>query len=526
MTAIGETTLRERYPVCLKLQPELEYAIEKNTPLSEIISRNPDWSRSHPYLLDLARIEEARYGLMSSSQISEPGTVRCVNPHLELLAVSWKNLPEFIKDNTTAPEPGKKYVLVLKSENTGNVEIRNASAHDLLALKIVAENIPARQAAAQGGISLGAVDEILHRAERQGLILSPRSRIRRPPDFSTGAIDDPDFFSSSTFTLQWHITQACDLDCRHCYDRSDRKAMTLDQALGVLDDFYDFCRAHNVFGQVSFTGGNPMLYPHFDRLYREAAERGFMLAVLGNPMPRNRIEKILKVQKPEFYQVSLEGLKRHNDFIRGKGHYERVFEFLSLLGELDIYRMVMLTLTSANIDQVLELAHRLQAVAELFTFNRLSAVGRGTELSAVDPGKFPEFLTRYMKAAESNPCMSFKENLFNLVRWQNDLPLDGGCAGYGCGAAFNFVALLPDGEVHACRKFPSPIGNAFSKKLADIYHGDPARRYRAGSSACGDCPIRPVCRGCPAVTSSFGFDIYTEADPYCFRIKKSRPGQS
>jgi MoaA/NifB/PqqE/SkfB family radical SAM enzyme len=81
----------------------------------------------------------------------------------------------------------------------------------------------------------------------------------------------------------------------------------------VLDDFYDFCQEHHVFGQVSFSGGNPMLYPHFDRIYREAADRGFMIAVLGNPMPRGRIEKMLSVQKAEFYQVSLEGLKDHND---------------------------------------------------------------------------------------------------------------------------------------------------------------------------------------------------------------------
>ena len=30
----------------------------------------------------------------------------------------------------------------------------------------------------------------------------------------------------------------------------------------------------------------------------------------------------------------------------------------------------------------------------------------------------------------------------------------GGCTGFGCGAAFNFMAVLPDGEVHACRKVP------------------------------------------------------------------------
>jgi len=292
--------------------------------------------------------------------------------------------------------------------------------------------------------------------------------------------------------------------------------MTLEQALGVLDDLYDFCQAHNVLGQVSFSGGNPMLYLHFNRLYSEAAERGFMTAILGNPMPRNRIERMLEVQKPEFYQISLEGLKAHNDFIRGSGHYDRVLDFLKLLGDLGVYRMVMLTLTRDNMDQVLKLADRLKGLTDLFTFNRLTAVGRGTELSSVPFDRFPDFLARYMDAAETNPCIGLKDNLFNLLRWQRGLSLGGGCAGHGCGAAFNFVALLPDGEVHACRKMPSLIGNIYRERLNDIYHGSSARRFRAGSKSCSSCPVRPVCGGCPAVSYGFGRDIFNELDPYCF----------
>jgi len=408
---------------------------------------------------------------------------------------------------------------VLIRPGAKDIEVRSAEPRDLLALKIVAEGIAPRRAASEGGVPVGAIDNVLYLAQQRGLILAPSARIRRPADFPRGVVEDPEFFVSTTFTLQWHITQTCDLNCRHCYDRSNREPMTLEQALKVLDDLYDFCQEHNVFGQVSFSGGNPMLYPHFDRLYSEAADRGFMTAVLGNPVPRSRIEKILAVQRPEFYQVSLEGLKKHNDFIRGRGHFDRVLDFLKLLGEMGVYRMVMLTLTRDNLDQVLALADRLRPIAELFTFNRLATVGRGVELQTVDPKKFPDFLTQYMQAAETNPRLSLKDNFFNLLCWQQGLPLDGGCAGHGCGAAFNFVALLSDGEVHACRKLPSLIGNIYRQRLKDIYHADAARRFRAGSTSCDSCPIRPVCGGCPAVSYGFGRDIFTDPDPYCFRKK-------
>ncbi|MGM0403856.1 MAG: thio(seleno)oxazole modification radical SAM maturase SbtM, partial [Thermodesulfobacteriota bacterium] len=431
--------------------------------------------------------------------------------------VNFSNLPAFIADQGVVPTPGSGFVLVWIRPSTRDIEIRDADADDLLALKIVAEEKDPAKAAAEGGISLRAVEDLLYTAGQQELILAPRSLICRPQDFPAGEITDPSYFISKTFTLQWHITQVCDLNCRHCYDRSDRKTMTMQQAIGVLDTFYDFCRRHHVFGQVSFSGGNPMLYPHFDQVYKEAADRGFMTAILGNPMPLHRIEKMLQIQKPEFYQVSLEGTKAHNDYIRGAGHYERTMEFLDLLGGQGIYRMVMLTLTRDNMDQVLELAGFLNGHAELFTFNRLASMGQGTQLSAADPDLFPGFLSDYMEAAESNATMGFKDNLFNLLRWQRNLPNGGGCTGYGCGAAFNFVSVLPDGEVHACRKMPSWIGNIYEQPLHDIYHGTLARKYRGGSAACSGCAVRPVCGGCLAVACGHGLDIFSEADPYCFK---------
>ncbi|MDP3695609.1 MAG: thio(seleno)oxazole modification radical SAM maturase SbtM, partial [Desulfocapsaceae bacterium] len=328
------------------------------------------------------------------------------------------------------------------------VQTITASGHDLLALKIVSEGTGPREAASLGGVTVGVIDDILAAAVQRGLVLAPESLLVRPDSFPRTSIVDPDFYSTPTFTLQWHVTQICDLHCRHCYDRSDRKEMDLLQGIRVLDDLYDFCHAHYVYTQVTFTGGNPLLYPHFNALYKEAADRGFMTAILGNPMPRKRIEEILALQKPEFYQVSLEGLREQNDFIRGAGHFERTLDFLDLLRELGVYSMVMLTLTRANMSEVLELAELLRGRVDLFTFNRLSMVGEGAALASVAPEEFPGFLREYMQAAAHNPCMGLKDNLFNLLRHEQGIPCRGGCAGYGCGAGFNFVSLLPDGEVH------------------------------------------------------------------------------
>lgn len=510
--------LKTVYPTCCRLLESIPPLPRDQLPeLADFLDDHPELLSKRPYLADLARIEAARHSLSKSTfSLPQNQEKRIVNPNLLLLEVHWQGLPELLGGSSSLPRRRDGFVLVWLDPADETVRAEEAEDHDLLALKIVTEGIDTRKAATEGGVSVGTIDNILLRAEAKGLLLAPDSLLVRPREFFRNEADNPDFLRTPTFTLQWHLTQTCDLHCRHCYDRSDRPEPELAHCINVLDQLYDFGRDHHVFIQVSFSGGNPLLYPHFDKVYREAAARGFLTAILGNPMPRKRIEDILAIQKPEFYQVSLEGLREHNDYIRGPGHLDRVLTFLDLLRESGIYSMVMLTLTRANMDQVLELAEVLRDRVDLFTFNRLAMVGEGASLESVPPDTYPDFLRAYLHAAARNPCMGLKDNLINIIRRQQAEPLFGGCAGHGCGAAFNFMALLPDGEVHACRKLPSLLGNIHDSGLHEIYHGEEARLYRAGSRACEGCRIRPVCGGCLAVAHGFGLDVFAAKDPYCF----------
>ena len=130
--------------------------------------------------------------------------------------------------------------------------------------------------------------------------------------------------------------------------------------------------------------------------------------------------------------------------------------------------------------------------------------------------KYAAFLLKYLKAAGRNTTLSLKDNLFNIILYKNNLPLFEGCVGFGCSPAFNTVAVLSDGEVHACRKFPSLIGNINKKSLSQIYDSTIARRYRKGNCACTKCFIKPLCGGCMASIKSHGLDIFKDRDFYCF----------
>jgi selenobiotic family peptide radical SAM maturase len=512
------------YPKCSKFVPEdiWQQLVARSESLeffTDIISDKTIELKLPVYLGELARLELHVYRLIAdNTPVPDYADKLFINPTLQLFDNSWKNLARQIDGTAEVPDPekGEERIVVWRHPVSGMVKAKPVSEDDLLALKIVLEELSVRAVAQEGGTHVAAIESVLIRALSEGLVIGPEPIIKRhylPENYKE---IERSFFEARIFSLQWHITQVCDLHCRHCYDRNQYQTLSLEQETDILDDLADFCSSQNVHGQVTFTGGNPLLHPNFEKLYQEAADRGFTLAILGNPASREQIERVQAIQPLAFYQVSLEGLEEHNDYMRGKGHFKKILAFLDLLRELGIFSMVMLTLTRDNMEQVLPLAEILRDKVDLFTFNRLSLVGEGANLVTVDAGKYPAFLKAYNDAVGTNPCLGIKDNLLNILYHEEERPLFGGCTGFGCGAAFNFITILADGSVHACRKFPSPLGNILDSSLNEIYHTKAADKYRWGAVECEECPIRPVCGGCLAVAHGHGLDIFRQKDPCCF----------
>lgn len=325
---------------------------------------------------------------------------------------------------------------------------------------------------------------------------------------------------AGAFTLQWHLTSACGMRCAHCYDAEPRATMPRAAAERILDDLTAFCARRGVPGQVCFTGGDPLLHPDFLAIWGSAAARGLDLAILGNPATRERVEAIVAVRRPRAWQVSLEGFEAGHDAVRGAGSFARTVAFLDLLRGIGVRAHVMLTLTAANVEEALALAEALRGRYDRFAFSRLARTGRGAGLEGVSATAWTAFARRWTGAAARDPRLALKDGLLNLVQEAAGRPRSGGCTGAGCGAAFNFLAVLPDGEVHACRKLPSRVGHLGEASLEAIWASPAAARWREGSRGCRRCDLRESCGGCPAVTHGEGLDPLADRDPLCTRVPR------
>jgi MoaA/NifB/PqqE/SkfB family radical SAM enzyme len=136
-------------------------------------------------------------------------------------------------------------------------------------------------------------------------------------------------------TLQWHVTERCNLRCAHCYQESYvRPELPTDSLRQVLGEFKDLLslwkKRHSLQssrGRVTVTGGEPLVRDDlFDLLEALAAERvdlDFAILTNGSLIDDDTTRRLADLG-PSFVQVSLEGGRTTNDRIRGPGTFDRV----------------------------------------------------------------------------------------------------------------------------------------------------------------------------------------------------------
>lgn len=88
----------------------------------------------------------------------------------------------------------------------------------------------------------------------------------------------------------------------------------------------------------------------------------------------------------------------------------------------------------------------------------------------------------------------------------------------GCHCGDCHFTILPDGDVMACRRFESVVGNVFQTPLHDLWVGEEMDRYRKYElfEKCEKCELMRFCRGCPAVAYGYHRSFYAP-DPQCWK---------
>jgi MoaA/NifB/PqqE/SkfB family radical SAM enzyme len=166
--------------------------------------------------------------------------------------------------------------------------------------------------------------------------------------------------------VAWQITNECNLACLHCIEESGpgkafADELDREQVLGVLDQLLD-----REVPYLSFSGGEPMLHPHFFEMVERACSRGAQLKIETNGHylePDNAAR--LKALGVKAVQVSLDGASTATfGRMRVRGEFDRVLDGVRHLREAEVPIEINFSPARFNMHEigaVVDLAHELGA---------------------------------------------------------------------------------------------------------------------------------------------------------------------
>ena len=270
--------------------------------------------------------------------------------------------------------------------------------------------------------------------------------------------------------LQWHITHACNLRCRHCYQEEYQSDMPKEQLLDILEKYTEFINKHDYMGQINLTGGEPLLHPYFFELSKEIKKRGIRLGILTNgTLIDQKCARKLKALNPLFVQVSVDGIRKTHDKIRGDGAYKKTMKAIRYLKKNKIRVLVSFTAQKNNYQE-------FEKIARVCKWHRVDKLWWDRVVTESEEEKnalaltTEEFHWLVKKSGELSDKYSHKKGI-GMVTNQRALQFLG-CedkmGGYQCSAGKTLLAVLADGTVMPCRRLPFVVGNILESDFDEI----------------------------------------------------------
>lgn len=343
------------------------------------------------------------------------------------------------------------------------------------------------------------------------------------------------------FAFQWQLLDDCDQRCKHCYIFHGNNGIPLtrmnwEQINKTLDNCLDFCRHFDRTPEFYITGGDPILHPDFWRLLEKLHSLSIPFTIMGNPfhLTDENCKKMhdLGCRK---YQMSLDGLRVTHDWFRKPGSFDTTLEKVSCINKSGMHSVIMSTVSEKNIKEIPELVDICaEHDVDVFAFARYCP-GGNDHSNGITPLEYRSFLLEMEKKFDYYNHLYFtgkgrlwcnkKDHLFTLLDYELGtfkIPQDSreDIIYSGCNCANCHLTILPTGDVYACRRLSSKVGNVFTDSLIDLWTGkmNDYRQYEKFTK-CSKCELLRFCRGCPAVSYGTNGSFYAE-DPQCWHEVK------
>ena len=312
------------------------------------------------------------------------------------------------------------------------------------------------------------------------------------------------------------LTYRCNQNCRHCYippGESHPKSSPGKNELKLKDwdkIFDQLARSGTLF--LTFTGGEPLLYPNFLELLGIARGQRFAFRVFtnGTLITRETVKKLAHLN-PFEVEISVYATDPEiHDRVTGmKGSFELTWNAIRMLKNEGIkvnLKTPVMTLNQKEVKPLRDLARDLKVLIQ-FSYV-LSPRDDGDPAPLKLQLKTREIRAGLSRESDSESCPDLTPN---PERKPGD-PI--------CSAGRSSLAISPEGKVYPCVQIRREAGDLRKKNFAEIWKNSPVlREIRQMTMArvpeCLSCGDLGFCSLCPGMSLTLSGKVSKPYHPSC-----------
>jgi radical SAM protein with 4Fe4S-binding SPASM domain len=372
---------------------------------------------------------------------------------------------------------------------------------------------------ADGTRTVGEIHALLQRSGigvRLEHIQAMFANAREGQLFESSGGKEADWNARRLAAVHLHLTNRCNLECTYCYRESTPRLPVHHTA----DHFVDALKAMQPFAAdkltITFTGGEPLMFPGFESVVEASTALGFENLLLTNGI-------LITDERADFIArhftsitISLDGpTEAIHAATRGRGNHKRVLLGIRRLAEAGADVRVKVTVSPANLQYCHEVSDILPDTVTA-QFTPMMPMGRGDELHR-------EFI-------DNDTFLGLSRGLARATDGRLSNSYVPGQKARRCHAGIFNVSIADTGDVYPCHLFHQDafkLGNIFTQPFGEVFFGEANHSYvdamdvEANNDICRSCEVRFLCGGGCKANSLHSTGDFRGVDRYCSYLKAS-----
>ena len=350
--------------------------------------------------------------------------------------------------------------------------------------------------------------------------------------------------SKTPLSVSFELTPLCNMACRMCYVRMDKKTQDSIAPLRSKEEWLDIAKQAREHGllYILLTGGEPFTHPEFREILSGLHKMGFIVSINSNgTLINEEVVEWLKETPPSRINLTLYGASDET-YARLCGKpdgFTRAVRAITLLKEAGITVKINLSLTPFNADDLegifsfcKERGLLISGTSYMFPPLRRDStcIGRNARFTPEQAAYYSAKIESLLNGKEAFLQRAEKENFAALVDASDeecgvDVDGEGGVMRCRAGKCTGWVTW--EGKLLACGMIPDEQApNVFEIGYMNAWKivTEKTSNIRL-PAACNTCDIKDTCKACAAMVYTETGNFHTIPEYRC-RMAHAYPKQA